>query len=246
MVATLSTQISAPFFIARKVAGGFALRGELSCELGHRVQAGNDAPDDGVFASWKWDGRRLTVDTDRYGFYPLFYYSRGDEFGISSNLVRLLQEGAPLDIDREALAVFLHLGFFIDNETPFVHIKVVPPNRGFTWDGNLQVKEVRHLGYQLSISRAEAIDRYAQLFRNAIAKRLPRSGDFALPLSGGRDSRHILLELDRAGHRPRYCITGTKYGAGDNDVEIARLLADTLGLKHVVAGQLPRFEAERR
>src|SRR5262245_19151544 len=98
MVSTLSNHISSPFFVARKVARSFAVRGELSCELGHRIAAGNGAPDDGVFANWKWDGRRLTVETDRYGFYPLFYYSRGDEFGISSNLVRLLQEGAPLDI----------------------------------------------------------------------------------------------------------------------------------------------------
>jgi hypothetical protein len=242
----MSNPVSVPFFGARKVADGFAVRGALSCELGHRVPAETGGPDDGVFASWIWDGERLTVATDRYGFCPLFYYCRGNEFGISSNLVRLLQEGAPLDVDREAVAAFLHLGFFIGNQTPFLHIKAVPPNHSFTWDGTLHVEEVRHVGSHLTISRSEAIEKYAQMFRAAIARRLPRSSDFALPLSGGRDSRHILFELCEAGYRPQYCVTANKYGAGDNDVEIARLLTQYFGLKHIVVDRLPRLEAERR
>jgi hypothetical protein len=108
------------------------------------------------------------------------------------------------------------------------------------------VEEVRHLGSQLKITRSEAIETYAQMFRAAIARRLPRSGDFALPLSGGRDSRHILFELCAAGCRPRYCVTTSKYGAGTNDVEIARLLAQSFGLEHIVVGQHSRFEAELR
>jgi asparagine synthase (glutamine-hydrolysing) len=238
--------VSAPFFGAKRLAGGFTIRGEPSCELGHRVPAQTRGPDDGVFASWKWDGRTLTVETDRYGYWPLFYCSRGNEFHISSNLVRLLQEGAPLDIDREAIAVFLHLGFYIGDQTPFLHIKVVPPNRSFTWDGTLHVEEVRHVGAQLTISRTEAIETYAQMFRTAIAKRLPRSSDFALPLSGGRDSRHILFALCEAGCRPGYCITANRYGMDNSDIEIARLLTQSFGLKHIVVGQLPQFETERR
>jgi len=152
-VSTMFNPVPVPFFGAKKVADGFAVRGDLSHEFGHRVPAETGGPDDGVFAGWKWQGRTLTVEVDRYGFAPLFYFSRGDEFGISPNLVRLLQEGAPLDIDREAVAVYLHLGFFIGNQTPFRHIKVVPPNRSFTWDGTLHVEEVRHIGSQLKITQ---------------------------------------------------------------------------------------------
>jgi asparagine synthase (glutamine-hydrolysing) len=242
----MSDPAAAPFFGAKKRADGFAVRGELSHERGHRVPADTSGLDDGIFASWKWDGRTLRVQTDRYGFCPLFYCSKGHEFSLSPNLIRLLREGAPVDIDREAIAVFLHLGFFIGDQTPFLHIKAVPPNRSFTWDGTVHVEEVRHVGSHLTISRSDAIERYAQLFRSSIAKRLPRGSDFALPLSGGRDSRHILFELCEAGCRPRYCVTASKYGAGDNDVEIARLLTQCFGLKHIVVGELPRFEAERR
>ena len=51
------------------------------------------------------------------------------------------------------------------------------------------------------LTRAEAIEHYASLFRTAVLKREP-GGDFALPLSDGRDSRHIFLELCRAGRNP--------------------------------------------
>lgn len=236
---------SAPFFCARKDLDGVTVRGQLSCELGHRLPSRSQAVPDGVFGGWRWDGRALRVEHDRYGFYPLFYYSHAGEFAISPSLVTLLHEGAPIDIDADALAVFLHLGFFIGNDTPFEHIKVVPPNVRFVWDGGLDVEERRELGGRLEISRAEAVGAYAELFRHAVRKREP-DGEVVVPLSGGRDSRHILLELCEEGHRPAFCITAERYGPGNDDVEVARALAGVLGLKHVVAPRLPRLEAELR
>jgi asparagine synthase (glutamine-hydrolysing) len=236
---------SAPFFSARKHRNGVTVRGHLSCDLGHRLPSPDQAIPDGVFGGWTWDGRTLRVEHDRYGFYPLFYYCRADEFAISPSLVTLLHEGAPLDIDADALAVFLHLGFFIGNDTPFAHIKVVPPNVRFLWDGRLDVRERRELGSRLDISRADAVGEYGELFRQAVLKRRP-DAEVVVPLSGGRDSRHILFELCEAGHRPAFCITADRYGPANDDVEVARALAGALGLKHVVVPRLPRLEAELR
>lgn len=236
---------SAPFFSARKHRDGVTVRGQLSCELGHRLPSRKHRMPDGVFGGWRWDGRALRVEHDRYGFYPLFYYSLADEFAISPSLVTLLHEGAPIDIDADALSVFLHLGFFIGNDTPFEHIKAVPPNVRFVWDGSLDVEERRELGGRLEISRADAVDAYADLFRRAVRMREPE-GEVVVPLSGGRDSRHILLELCEGGYRPAFCITAERYGPGNDDVDVARALAGELGLTHVVAPRLPRLEAELR
>jgi asparagine synthase (glutamine-hydrolysing) len=221
------------------------LRGQLSCDLGHRLPSRTESVPDGVFGSWRWDGRALRVEHDRYGFYPLFYYCRADEFAISPSLVTLLHEGAPLDIDADALAVFLHLGFFIGSDTPFAHIKAVPPNVRFLWDGRLEVEERREFGGRLDISRTDAVGVYGELFREAVQAREPY-GEVVVPLSGGRDSRHILFELCAAGHRPAFCISADRYGPGNNDLEVARALAKELGLKHVFVPRLPRLEAELR
>jgi asparagine synthase (glutamine-hydrolysing) len=236
---------SAQFFSARKLRDGVIVRGQLSCDLGHRLPSRSQGIQDGVFGGWRWDGRALSVEHDRYGFYPLFYYCRADEFAISPSLVTLLHEGAPLDIDADALAVFLHLGFFIGNDTPFEYIKVVPPNVRFVWNGSLDVEECRELGGWLDISRTEAVGAYAELFRQAVRKRKAH-GKAVVPLSGGRDSRHILLELCELGRRPAFCLTADRYGPGSDDVEVARALTQELGLKHVVLPRLPRLAAELR
>jgi hypothetical protein len=69
-------------------------------------------------------------------------------------------------------------------------------------------------------------------------------GRVALPRTGGRDSRHILLELCVAGVRPAFCISAARYGPGNNDVEVASTLARALGLDHVVPQPPRRLEAE--
>jgi asparagine synthase (glutamine-hydrolysing) len=232
-----------PYFFARKNGDEVVVRGQLSCQLGHKLPFRTGAVPDGIFAGWKWDGHTLEVEHDRYGFFPLFYYARADEFAVSPSLVTLLREGAPPDLDADALAVFLQLGFFIDDETPFKHVKAVPPNLRFTWNGSLDIHEHRELGDRAEISRAEALQTYADLFRQAVRKRMP-SGQVALPLSGGRDSRHVLFELCEAGVRPAFCISAKRYGRGNNDVEVASVLARTLELDHVVLQPVRRLEAE--
>jgi hypothetical protein len=159
--------------------------------------------------------------------------------------VTLIERGVSPEVDREALAVFFHLGFFLGEDTPFRHIKVVPPDVTFVWDGSLTIDSAKTLGGSASdVSRDGAIDQYASLFRAAIARRVSHR-EIVLPLSGGRDSRHILFALDELGCDPTYCLTARPYPPfGKNDVEVARVLASELGLKHVAVARVPRFRAE--
>jgi hypothetical protein len=69
-----------------------------------------------------------------------------------------------------------------------------------------------------------------------------------MPLSGGRDSRHILLELQDAEHAPAACVTVRHFPPRANDDElVARELCERLGVEHRVISQ-PRNRAglERR
>jgi asparagine synthase (glutamine-hydrolysing) len=232
-----------PFFFAKKRGDEVVVRGQAVCRLGHRLPARTGGVPDGVFAGWRWDGRVLDVEHDRYGFYPLFYYSRGGDFAVAPSIVTLLREGAAPELDQDALAVFLQLGFFIDDETPFKHIKAVPPSARFAWDGKLYLRPHRDLGDHQDVQRDEALQIYAELFRDAVRRRMP-TGPVVLPLSGGRDSRHILLELCEAGVRPESCVTAIRHGRGNNDVEVAGMLARSHGLDHVVLEQAARLQAE--
>ncbi len=238
------------YFFARQTTDGVSVsvRGTNQCTLGHVLEQHDDASPDGIFASWNWNGEKLTIRNDRYGFYPLFYFHRADEFGVSPSLVTLVEQGAATELDAPGLAFFLRTGFFLGEDTPFKHIKVVPPDAHLEWNGELHIAGGERVfsGCQ-DIKRDEAIERYSHLFKQAIKKRLSVDGEYALPLSGGRDSRHILLELCELGCRPKYCITINRHPTRlSSDVQVASAVAKELNLKHIVAPAPPRFTAERR
>lgn len=207
--------------------------GDLAHATGHRIRLA-DGDTDGIYAGWRWDGRELTLDHDRYGFYPLFSWTTGERRTIATDLSTLLDAGAPRDLDYGALSVFLRVGFFVGNDTPFMAIRAVGP------PAPLPHRPVSHM------SREVAIEAFIECFRAAIARRRPPSS-FDMPLSGGRDSRHILLALIEAGHSPAACVTVEHFPPrGNGDIAVAADVCRRLGVRHVVLGQrADRLAAER-
>jgi asparagine synthase (glutamine-hydrolysing) len=234
------------YFHAALAGGDVTTRGSGECSLGHRIQRGAGRPDDGIFAQWRWDGDTLIASNDRYGMHPLYFSAEGGSIWLSPSIVTLVREGAPTGLDHAALAVFLRLGFFLDDDTPFRRIKALPPDARLSWRrGQLDLAGGRVLRRAAAIGRIEALDGYIELFRQSMRRRAPQRGDVAVPLSGGRDSRHILLELHEQGHRPELCVTARLYPPwNDEDARVAASVAAALGLPHVVLEQGERFDAE--
>jgi hypothetical protein len=205
--------------------------------MGLRVPVSGQ-PDDGVYLQWEWDGLRLSVQNDRYGLYPLFYCARGDFIFVSPSLERVVRGNSQRVLNWNALAVFHRLGHFVGEDTPFEDVHFMPPNSTLTWEGGrLELRSgATHLGKPVDTGASfdEIVDRYVALFAQAVARRPPGSDTFTVPISGGRDSRHILLELAKQGHVPKFCPT-VKYRppATNEDTRIARLLAQRLGISHV-------------
>lgn len=218
--------INEPFVeITKETAPRIA--GQPCIRLGTPVPGYGTEPD-GVWARWHWDGAALTVQNDRLGFYPLYYSVQNAALLVSPSIPQLLARGVSRTLDDEGLSTFLRLGYFIGDHTPFREIKALPPNANLRWeDGNIDLRHALPTPTALDTSRAEAMQRYAELFQAAIQRRLPE-GRCAVPLSGGRDSRHIALELHRQGVKP-HCVTATEL-LQDTEPQIAAQLADELGL----------------
>jgi hypothetical protein len=200
--------------------------------VGHRIALA-DGSVDGIYAGWQWTGGELAVHQDRYGFFPLFECRTTDAYALSTDLLTLLERGAPADFDLDALAVFVRVGFFVGTDTPFRAIRAVHPPA-------LPRR-------RLDMRRPEARDAFIDLFRTAITRRLP-AAPFVMPLSGGRDSRHILFALCDAQCQPQACVTVRHFPPRANDDElIARELCTTLGIEHRVLEQpRARTMVERR
>jgi len=239
--------MSVHYFRVRKVGERLETEGSPSCFLGHELPPTKANKPEGTFVEWSWDGSRLRVRNDRYGFCPLYYFAREGEIALSNSIPKLIELGAPTELDDAALAVFLRLGFFLGEDTAFRAIRAVPPDTSFEWkEGALQVSGKLALGKAAHWTRSNAVDAFMATARAAIRRRLPATDDFVVPLSGGMDSRHILLELCEAGHRPKLCVTVRHFPPRNNsDAECAAELTKALNVKHVILNQPEsRFQIE--
>jgi len=228
------------------------MEGVARHSLGLKIEAAKGT-EQGIFAEWNWDGARLVVRNDRYGFFPLFYFHDESGICVSSSILKLLERRAPPRLNAAGLAVFLRLGWFIGDETPFEGIRALPPGAMLQWQEG--VCRISSKGPVIArpehISSDQAKERYLTLFRAAMRRFAPPSDNFVVPLSGGRDSRHILLELHEMGLKPDACATQHRLPAGmdeaDEDVAIAGQLCRALGIVHVVVDQNPsKLSAELR
>ena len=191
---------------------------------------------DGLFGGWSWDGNRLVAHVDRLGMFPLYYSELPDGIGISTTVEGLIRAGASSKIDWAALQLLLLTGFHVGCETTFRDIKTFPVGGRLEWEpGQLTIEERFPTLRPDPMSRTAAMDGYIQLFRQSIRKRLMPASPIRLPLSGGRDSRHILLELVAAGSPPETCYTSSAMTMR-NDVLVARQLCSALGVEHSEVG----------
>jgi asparagine synthetase B (glutamine-hydrolysing) len=222
--------------------------GQSRFDIGRRVRGASAGAgfDDGVYASWQWDGQALELSNCRFGVYPLFYVHRGAEFVVADSIVELMNHAGPLRFDDDAIAVFLRIGFFLNDDTPFKEVKALPPAASWRWSRAGLVRQHRMPGsaFSCAATRDCRLDDYIDLFRDAM-KRRPAGDSVVHPLSGGRDSRHILFELVRSdtsgGGRAITCVTAESKSL--EDVRIARLVCKELGLPHEVVPRDDGFVA---
>ena len=234
----------APFIRINMAGGAPHVTGTPQGFVGHRMNLGDDSWPRGLFAEWSWDGTTLNARVDPLGFFTLFVHARGREIALSPSILQLLAQDADPAPDPVALAVFHRIGFFVEGDTPFRHIRALPPGGRLTWrDGVLDVQggppppRTRN-----DLSRAQAVEAFIEMPRAAIGRFLRHwDGPVTLPLSGGRDSRHILLEMVRQGRKPDTCLTFHQGGQALNgEAQAARAVADRAGVRHTILGR-PRM-----
>ncbi|MEZ5913917.1 MAG: hypothetical protein R3D84_18195 [Paracoccaceae bacterium] len=238
----LRDKADAPFFSLGRGPDGLLCRGLENCLLGTPIAPAEGEGSEGLFAGWTYAEGRLDAFTDPLGFFSLFYCVDGDRAMVSPSILQLLANGAAPEPDQRALGVFYRLGLFVNDDTPFRHIKVLPPGGRLVWqDGRFSVSGAAFVPKEQPISRDAAVDGIIELTRESLHNiRAAWPGDMVLPLSGGRDSRHILLELHHQGAPPERCMT-FQHAAGRHlsaDSQAARAICRELGVAHEVLGPL--------
>ena len=156
---------------------------------------------------------------EEFGFVPRFVTHDGIEH---SRLIDAVQAARSVSIDFRALNIFFRTGLFLNGATPFNEIRRFSPSPLFV--------------SQSEFSYEQAVEQYIALFRQAVARRTQSSA--AIGLSGGCDSRHILLELHRQRRLPQYAVT-LDLAERPSEAQAASELARRIGIKHIVLTTRP-------
>jgi asparagine synthase (glutamine-hydrolysing) len=191
--------------------------------------AGREA---GVAGGWTVRDGGLEITSDPYGYLPLYLFAAADRCVVANNPIAAVAGGAPGEPDAAATGLYARLGFYLGETTPFRHVRRVEAGRTVRWkDGKVEVSGdgAPRPGSPIA-SVAEGVEGYAHHFREAMRRRPPLARPVVLPLSGGRDSRMILLELVAMGEKPDLCVTFGK--ADEPDAIVAAELARRLGIRH--------------
>jgi asparagine synthase (glutamine-hydrolysing) len=191
---------------------------------------------DGTFVAIVWDHERqkLTVFNDRHALWPIHYYQQGDKLLLGTEAKAILQDHAVNRVvNKRAVNDFFTFRHVLEDETVFEGIMILPPASVLTFqDGNLSLQEHRIFEFTEDFQDkpiAEYVSELARVFRRAVKRQL--AGDFEIGsfLSGGLDSRCIVMMVEREHYPFKTFTRGT---AGGYDCRFAQMVASHLGTDH--------------
>lgn len=151
----------------------------------------------GQFAFGIWDGTRdrLFLARDRMGIKPLYYCDRDEAFAFSSEPKGLISSGlVQREVDSSAMVSYLIHRYVPHPKSIWKNIRQLPPGHTLTVDLNGTVQQNRYwtppVGVR-EISEEDALERFDELFHDAVRLRLRSDVPLGIFLSGGIDSTAV-------------------------------------------------------
>ena len=195
----------------------------------------------GMFALAIWDRNRgkLFIARDRFGKKPLYYVNRPDGFYFASELKCLRAADVPLEIDRDALKLYLQFGYIPDPWTAFRGVKKLPP--GFSMTVDLNGREEMERYWQLPPptqtdpggSHEEVCRNIRTVFDESVRLRMIADVPLGAFLSGGIDSSLVVASMARQSEQPiRTFSIGFEEEGKYNELPYARALAKHYKTEH--------------
>ena len=199
----------------------------------------------GMFAISLWDeaNRRLVLARDRFGIKPLYLTELPDGLAFASELAPLLSLGASAEVDPEAVADYLVLGYVPGTRTGVVGARKLAPGSTLVHEDG-RSREGR---WYVPEPRAHALE---ETLAEAMRLHLRSDVPLAVLLSGGLDSSLIASLAAAELDLPLRTFTVGFADAAYDEREPAREIARAIGAQHEelvvetrVAEDLPEIAA---
>ena len=195
---------------------------------------------DGMFAFALWDGkaRRLLLGRDRAGKKPLYYHAGPGFFAFASEVKSLLAHPlVPRERDPAAIPLYLAYGYVPTPGTFSRQIRSLPPaHRMAVTEAGAGIPEpywsIRFRDGVVTDDR-EAEERFRDLLRQAVTRRLVADVPLGAFLSGGLDSSAVVaLMAEAAAGRVRTFTIGFVGDAAYDETAHARVVAERFATDH--------------
>jgi len=193
---------------------------------------------EGFFSIVSQNDQMIYAAVDRIRSIPLFYCLKDEEFYISDNPHWISREIRSNEVDEIAAAEFMFTGYVTGRDTLYPDIKQLQAGEALVLEhitGIPKLKRIRYYKYipgnYTTISEEdnlEELDRVlVRIFKRLI--KLASGRTIVVPLSGGYDSRLIVLMLKRLGYDN---VIAFSYGKPKNkESEISKKVAQSLGIR---------------
>lgn len=164
----------------------------------------------GMFGLALWDGRerRLVLARDRVGKKPLYYYDDGYRIIFASELKALVCDpSVPRQLDAEAVAEYLSLGYIGSPRTIFRGIRKLPPAHVLVHQGGRATVR-RYWDWLPAFQPDTALSEEAwheqlrETLREAVKIRMISDVPLGAFLSGGVDSSAVVATMAELSNRP--------------------------------------------
>lgn len=192
----------------------------------------------GFYALILKQGGQLFAAVDRVRSIPLFYGVKGNDFFISDSADWVREQVGNTTFDSLAKDEFLLTGYVTGPDTLFPDVKQLQAGEALIAkeiNGQIEVRTCRYYRFVHEYEQTGNLDGLLAQHDEVLVRifnRLIQVADertIVVPLSGGLDSRLIVLMLKRLGYEN---VTTFTYGRpGNKEAEVSRKVAESLGLR---------------
>jgi asparagine synthase (glutamine-hydrolysing) len=195
----------------------------------------------GMFAYAIWDARerKLLLARDRFGKKPLYYARVRDGFYFGSELKCLRAAGLSMEMDSEAIKLYLQFGYVPDPWSAFAGLKKLPPAHWLTLDADGRMEIGRYWENpppreddDPGLSEPDICAEIRQAFDDSVKVRMIADVPLGAFLSGGIDSSLVVASMALQSRVPVRTFAMGFEEQDFDELPYARLVAAKYGTQH--------------
>ncbi len=197
---------------------------------------------DGMFAFAIWDEetKKLFAARDRMGEKPFFFYYDGEQFLFASEIKAFWNMNISREINPAMMYNFLTIGYTSNpgdpQETFFRNIHKLPPASYIEYYLKDEPVIEKYWFPESKIienyNEKASIEKFTELLKNSVKKRLRSDVAIGSSLSGGLDSSSIVAVCKALNANYSHkCFTASFEGFEKDETKFAKIVADKFGLE---------------